>query len=327
MARLFFMKRLRYWLRSLFGYSHTETNGFLVLCLLIGLLLLVPAFYPVLFPPRTFDHTADHRQLDSLVAELEKRQPERKPAYRSEPAPHREVVLFDFDPNAIDASTWQSLGLPKYLAERIIKYRGKGGKFRVKGDVKKIYGFPEELYARLHGHILLPDSLQRHGPDRSYPKKEFAFSRYDKPGDRKPFEKKPFNPEPFDINRADTLQLASVRGIGPSLSRRIAKYRDLLGGFSGKHQLYEVYGLDSTVVEELLRKGFLGEATGIRRLRINQATEPELDAHPYISPRLAKVIVAYRVQHGNFGSAEDLKPIKILDEATLRKLAPYLSFE
>jgi DNA uptake protein ComE-like DNA-binding protein len=323
------MKRLRYRLRSLFGYSHTETNGFLVLCILIVLLLLIPAFYPLLFPPRTFNHAADHRQLDSLVAELEKRHHEQKPTYRSEPVtgPHREVVLFDFDPNAINAETWQSLGLPKYLAERIIKYRGKGGKFRIKGDLKKIYGFPEEMYARLHSHILLPDSLQRHAPDRSYPKKEFAYTRYDKPGEKKPFGKKPFTPEPFDINQADTLQLASVRGIGPSLSRRIARYRDLLGGFSGKHQLYEVYGLDSTVVEELLRKGFLGEATGIRKLPINQATEPELDAHPYISPRLARIIVAYRVQHGNFGSAEDLKLIKILDEATLRKLAPYLSFE
>ena len=323
------MQRLRYWLRRLLGYSHTETNGFLVLCLLIVLLLLVPAFYPLLFPPRPFDHAADHRRLDSLVAALEGRQPEPKSRYPAYPVsrPRREVALFDFDPNTIDAETWQSLGLPKYLAERIIKYRGKGGKFRVKGDVKKIYGFPEDLYARLHGHIRLPDSLQRHAPDRAYPKKEFAFTRYDKSAEKKPFEKKPFDAAPFDINQADTLQLASVRGIGPSLSRRIAKYRDLLGGFSGKHQLYEVYGLDSAVVDELLRKGFLGEATGIRRLRINQATEQELDAHPYVSPRLAKVIVAYRVQHGNFGSAEELKPIKILDEATLRKLAPYLSFE
>ncbi len=324
------MKRLRYWVRRSFGYSPTETNGFLVLCLLIVLLLLVPAFYPLLFPPRPFDHAADHRQLDSLVAELEKRQPEREPGgYPVQPAsrPHREVALFDFDPNAIDAKTWQSLGLPRYLAERIIKYRGKGGKFRVKGDVKKIYGFPEDLYVQLHRHILLPDSLQRHAPDRSYPKKEYAFARYEKFPEKKPFEKKSFETQPFDINQADTVQLASVRGIGPSLSRRIAKYRDLLGGFSGKHQLYEVYGLDSTVVDELLRKGFLGEASGIRKLRINQATEKELDAHPYISPRLAKVIVAYRTQHGNFGAAEDLAPIKILDEATLRKLAPYLSFE
>jgi DNA uptake protein ComE-like DNA-binding protein len=323
------MKRIHYWLRSLFGYSPTETNGFLVLCLLIVLLLLVPAFYPLLFPPRPFDHSADQRRLDSLIAALEKRQPEQKPAYRSGPAAgsRREIVLFNFDPNAINAETWQSLGLPKYLAERIIKYRGKGGKFRTKGDVQKIYGFPEELYARLHPHILLPDSLQRHAPGRSYPRKEFAFAQYDKSAEKKPFDKKPFHVEPFDINRADTLQLASVRGIGPSLSRRIARYRDLLGGFSGKHQLYEVYGLDSTVVEELLRKGFLGEVTGIRKLRINQATEQELDAHPYVSPRLAKIIVAYRVQHGNFGSAEDLKPIKILDEATLRKLSPYLSFE
>jgi DNA uptake protein ComE-like DNA-binding protein len=39
-----------------------------------------------------------------------------------------------------------------------------------------------------------------------------------------------------------------------------------------------------------------------------------------------KVIVAYRKQHGNFKNAEDLKQIKILDEATISKIEPYLEF-
>lgn len=318
------MKRLRYWLRGIFGYSHTEINGFLILCVIIVLLLLFPLCYPVLFPPQTFDHAADYQQLDSLAAELEKRQPDRQRKYRTDsvPGPRAPVALFDFDPNVISAEQWQSLGLPKYLAERIIKYRSKGGRFRIKGDVKKIYGFPEELYSQLYSHILLPESVQPASPGRSYPRKAFASNGYTPAGG-----KNPAKAELFDINQADTLQLASVRGIGPSLSRRIAKYRDMLGGFSGRHQLYEVYGLDSLVVEELFRKGFLPEGGGVRKLKINQATEKELDAHPYITPRLAKIIAAYRVQHGNFQSAESLAPIKILDESTLRKLAPYLSFE
>jgi DNA uptake protein ComE-like DNA-binding protein len=318
------MKRFRYWMRSIFGYSHTEINGFLILCGIIVMLLLFPLLYPVLFPSKKFDHVTDYQQLDSLVAELERRHREGKRKSRPDSVPgyRKEVTFFDFDPNVINAEEWQSLGLPKYLAERIVKYRGKGGKFRVKSDIKKIYGFPNALYGRLYSHILLPDSVSYITPNRSYSKKTFASTGYsDRP------ERKRAIVELFDINRADTAQLASVRGIGPSLSRRITKYRDLLGGFSGKHQLYEVYGLDSLVVEELFLKGFLDEDGTIRKLKINQATEKELDAHPYITPRLAKIIVAYRVQHGNFGSAEALAPIKILNEATLRKLAPYLSFE
>ncbi len=315
------MKRLHYWLRSIFGYSRTESNGFLILCLIILLFLLFPLLYPVLFPPVAFDHAADRQLLDSMVVAMEKDQPEAL-VQESAKAPREVRNLFDFDPNLITAAQWQSLGLPRYLAERIIKYRSKGGKFRVKGDVKKIYGFPEPLYAQLYSYILLPDSLSRDYPKREFPKKEFAATNYPPAA-----EKKTVKAELFDINQADTLQLASVRGIGPALSRRIARYRDLLGGFSGRHQIYEVYGLDSLVVDELFRKGYLREGEGVRRLKINQATEKELDAHPYISPRLAKILVAYRVQHGNFTSAESLAPVKLLDEVTLRKLAPYLSFE
>jgi DNA uptake protein ComE-like DNA-binding protein len=315
------MKRLHYWLRSIFGYSRTESNGFVILCLIILLFLLFPLLYPVLFPPVPFDHAADRQLLDKMVAEMEKSGPELI-VKESARAPREVNNLFDFDPNLINAEQWQSLGLPKFLAERIIKYRSKGGKFRVKGDVKKIYGFPEPLYAQLHSHILLPDSISRDYPKRDFPKKEFAANHYPPSGD-----KKTIKAELFDINQADTLQLASVRGIGLALSRRIAKYRDLLGGFSGRHQIYEVYGLDSLVVDELFRKGFLREGESVRQLKINQATEKELDAHPYISPRLAKILVAYRVQHGNFTSVESLTPVKLLDEPTLRKLAPYLSFE
>ncbi len=283
------MRTLRFWIRQTFGFRQGEVNGFLILCILIILLLLAPLFYPLFFPPVSFDHSADQIALDSLAALLEKKDSVKDshhgPAAESAP---KASVLFDFDPNQISTEQWQTLGLPKYLAERILKYRSKGGKFRIKGDLKKIYGFPEPLYQQLHGYILLPDSL--------------TFTAYK--NNRKHFEEKPKLtgfPEKktlvlarFDINAADTVQLASVRGIGPALSRRIIKYRDLLGGFAGNHQLYEVYGLDSTVVEELLKRGYLTPGNGFQKLRINTATEKELDAHPYISPRLAKVIVAYR---------------------------------
>ncbi|MEM9858315.1 MAG: helix-hairpin-helix domain-containing protein, partial [Bacteroidota bacterium] len=46
----------------------------------------------------------------------------------------------------------------------------------------------------------------------------------------------------FDINEADTTQLKQLKGIGSVFSRRILKYRKLLGGFVTSDQLSEVYG-------------------------------------------------------------------------------------
>ena len=50
-------------------------------------------------------------------------------------------------------------------------------------------------------------------------------------------------PVVVEINTADSAELMRLNGIGASFSRRIVKYRNLLGGFISKEQLLEVYGM------------------------------------------------------------------------------------
>tara|TARA_B100001057_G_scaffold496377_1_gene597723 strand:- start:2366 stop:2641 length:276 start_codon:yes stop_codon:yes gene_type:complete len=57
-----------------------------------------------------------------------------------------------------------------------------------------------------------------------------------------------------DLNQADISALKAVYGAGEKVSNRIVKYRKLLEGFSLMDQLYEVYRLDSTVVDEIRKK-------------------------------------------------------------------------
>jgi DNA uptake protein ComE-like DNA-binding protein len=49
--------------------------------------------------------------------------------------------------------------------------------------------------------------------------------------------------------------------------------------------------------------------------------------HPYIRKGLARLIVAYRQQHGPYKSIEDLKQLPILKPGELDKLRPYLRFD
>ena len=322
------MNRLYQRLQNVLGFSRRETNGFLFMVFLMLLAVAALFWVPALFPDAPYDPTADRRQLDSLAAQLDTSTTrpvfisDKKSGYESKPRP--DVRLFPFNPNEINSEQWQQLGLPRFLAERIMRYRSKGGSFKVKRDLRRIYDFPEPLYQQLYPYIQLPETIERKSAD---------FARNGQ-NTRNPesvtFRLRETKLARFDLNAADTAQLMAIRGIGPALSRRILKYRDALGGFGRANQVREVYGLDSTVVDELLKYAYLNETSpekNLKKLRINIATTEQLDAHPYISPRLAKVLVAYRNQHGPYRSVADVAQVKIMDENTLGKIAPYLSFE
>ncbi|WP_420153095.1 ComEA family DNA-binding protein, partial [Siphonobacter sp.] len=129
----------------------------------------------------------------------------------------------------------------------------------------------------------------------------------------------------FHLNEADTTDFKKVYGIGSKLALRIIKFRENLGGFVNENQLREIWGLDSTVVQELLKHGQLTGPGSVRKIKINEVSLEQF-RHPYLKPYVAKAILAYRQQHGAFQSAADLKAVKLLDEATLKKLEPYLAF-
>jgi competence ComEA-like helix-hairpin-helix protein len=192
----------------------------------------------------------------------------------------------------------------------LINYRNKGGRFIIKKDLLKLYGFDETLYQRVHPYISLPEQITATEFPSVQPSKKLNKEKVQ-----------------IDINVADTAQLKRVYGIGGKLSERIVKYREKVGGFISIDQLREVYGLDSTVVEEVKKDFFISPDFQPKRLKINVAKQEELDAHPYINRALAKNIVAYRFQHGNFTSFDELGKVQLMKEATLQKLKPYISFD
>ena len=53
----------------------------------------------------------------------------------------------------------------------------------------------------------------------------------------------------IELNKADAEDLRCLPGVGPVLSQRIVRFRDVLGGFHDIDDLYEVFGLDSSVVD------------------------------------------------------------------------------
>lgn len=322
------LSRIRFWVRDYFGFSQAENKGFWAV---VFLLILLPftALISYFLPSTWSSQLQDQTKTDSLVALIEVKQQASKSNFYDDNdnrfsnrdhedfAPTKSFKLFPFDPNVISADQWKELGLPPFLAERIMKYRKAGGKFRKKEDLQRIYGLRPETYERLMPYIQF-DNVPA---TASLPENSTNTSTKTESLPEKP---KPNAITQFDLNKADTTQLVKIRGIGSKLASRIIKFRDNLGGFYAENQLREVFGLDSTVIDETLKYAYVRSPL-LRKIKINEVTAEQF-RHPYLKPYIAKSIIAYRQQHGNFSSAKDLANIKLLDAKTLEKITPYLEF-
>lgn len=125
------------------------------------------------------------------------------------------------------------------------------------------------------------------------------------------------------FHETDSVLLQMVAGIGPVLSGRIIKFRELVGGFHQPEQILDVYGLSAEVAERVYTM-FPFKAEITKKVRINEVDAKQLSEHPYISPAEAKVIIAFRNQHGPFQNAGDLLKIKIFNENWVKRIEPYV---
>ena len=297
------MNRLKTWVRDALGFSGREINGFLILLPLMLICILVVPAYKAWMVNRTDDFTADFRALDSLIANWP--QPEK------ETVPQVAIARFHFNPNTATEEELKSVGFPAALLKRITNYRLKGGVFRTKRDLLKIYGLDSTFYTQLQAYIRLPDEIaNQRRPD------QHAFS--------KPTS---YSITTFDLNVADTSQLKSVTGIGRVLAARIVKFRDGLGGFIDPRQVYEVYGLDSATVDKLCKVAFIADNFMPRKINLNKAGENELSSHPYIRKNTARAIVAYRFQHGEFADVGELRKLTNLKASDIERVLPYLTVD
>lgn len=226
---------------------------------------------------------------------------------------------FNFDPNNASEQQLIDLGFPIFTAKTIIKYRLKGGKFKTKEDLLKIYSLKPALYESLESLILLPAKIV----EKKYDNQEYVvITSNQKASISTDYEKNKKGIEKFDINIADTSQLIQINGIGSVLAKRIIKYRDLLGGFYHLDQIQETYGIKPEVINEVLKNVFIG--TAVKKIKINQIANQK---HPYLNFNQIKIINAFKKQHGNFKTLADIKDIKILDEITISKISPYIDYE
>lgn len=294
--------------KDAFSFSKKELNGLLVFAVLLVLVALAPVVYSFFVPPRVYDHVAFEKEINAFMASAQKKETRKFRPFLRDEVENRELSgeLFSFNPNNLSVSDWQRLGLTAKQIKVIKNFESKGGRFYKKEDLRKIYSIRASDYERLEPFITIPEKKDAY-KEAAYKKPDVKFAM------------------PVDLNSADSAQLESLNGIGPAFAIRIIKYRNRLGGFCRKEQLREVYGIDSLVYQKLVNRVVV-RPEAVKQISINTATFDDLRKHPYLTFKQMNAIIQYRKQHGNYKDLDGLRPIAILNETVLNKIAPYLSF-
>ena len=175
----------------------------------------------------------------------------------------------------------------------------------------------------LFASIALADSLQKERSDSI--KKIRKSGSYRSTSYSYPHSAKK-SVQAININRADSVHLLPLPGIGPVFAGRIVKYRELLGGYVRIDQLCEVYGFPEKTLD-LIRDRIVLDTSAIRKILLDSASFRDLLRHPYLELEEVKSLVNYRDFKQDISTLLELRQNQVLPDSTLERIAPYLELK
>jgi competence ComEA-like helix-hairpin-helix protein len=208
-----------------------------------------------------------------------------------------------FNPNTYTLSDWINLGLSEKQSVVILKFTARG--IYTEEDLKRIFVIPEVLFELIRDSVVYPERFQNTPNQESFKKQAKQITL-------------------INLNTADTTEFMKIYGIGAFYAKQIIRYREKLGGFFKKEQLFEVWKMTPETYEKIKDHVFISEKD-VKRININSVTIEELKVHPYLKWNQANSIVKMRIQRNGFKNIEEIKESVLIDSETYEKLFPYLS--
>ena len=225
------------------------------------------------------------------------------------------IILQSFNPNTVDSIRLLHLGFKPWQAKNMLKYRAKGGKYRKKEDLKKLYGMTDSMYQALEPYICIEqDSVVSDSVKVDTTRVDSVIKWWSVKKDTI-----------LNLRTADTTELKMIRGIGSYRAKMIVRYREQLGGYARVEQMMEAKGMDKAVADSILPHFYI-DSVVVEKLAVNRSRPEVLSRHPYLSFEQAKAIYEYRRKRIRIKSADELKKIKELKEEDIEKLLIYLDF-
>ena len=208
-----------------------------------------------------------------------------------------------FNPNTYSLSDWKNLGLSEKQSLVVLKFTSRG--IYSEQDLKRIFVIPDILFELIRDSVIYPERFQNSPNQESLKKQAKQITL-------------------INLNTADTTEFMKIYGVGAFYAKQIIRYREKLGGFFKKEQLFEVWKMTTEAYDKIKDHVFISEKD-VKRININSVTIEELKVHPYLKWNQANSIIKMRIQRNGFKNIEELKESVLIDSETYEKLFPYLS--
>lgn len=309
------MKSYKNQIKAFFNYNKRQERGAFVLIVLIIIAFSIHLFLPKIIKEKTYDFSSTLAEIDKWKENAVENRSQK--SFDNEDDKSKSIddkivrlTPFPFNPNKLAEEKWLEMGMPSRVVKTILNYEAKGGSFKKKEDLQKIYGLTPELYEQLADFIKIPeteiDKWEAKTLDNKTVKSKINIL--------------------LDINRTDSVELLQVPGIGPFYAGQIIQYRKRLGGYNSIGQLNELYKMDSIRMQSF-RTYLTINDTLLGKIDVNAVDFKTLLYHPYIDYETAKKIFNFRNKLGRFAGMYQLKNDSILSDSLFKKLEPYLKVE
>jgi len=278
--------------RNLASFTKRERRGAFIFTTLLIVILFAGKFVPGFIEQSPWYVIEDSAKVKSWIDNLKQQQ---------------KLNLSKFNPNKVAIEDLYNMGIPSSVASGWIKYLDAGGHFYNKSDLRKLYGMPDTLYAKLEPWLRIPQKRARY---YNYQEAQSGLEKKTKP-------LKNFNPNTYS---EDMLIDAGVKA---GIAKNIISYRNAGGNFYVKTDLMKLYAVDDAYFNQL--KPYINidaEASQIIKVdsvELNSTTIDEL-LQLNIKKNVARRIINYRELLGGFYSHKQLDEVYHIDPYTITKL-------
>lgn len=227
------------------------------------------------------------------------------------------TAMSSFDPNVATKDDLMLMYLPEKWIDNVIAYRTKGGVYRSKDDLKKLYTTTSALYVDIEDYVVIDEATIAQLLEKQLSDQQAANEAW--------LEELVASSNLIDINAANEETLTKLPMVTPSLAKTISNYKNKLGGYHQIEQLQQVYGLDKSIYEKILP--YLTCEPIIEHVNVNAKDVNKLNKHPYIGYKKTKIILRYRKQHGLFQSIDQVQKVGVWNKEEFELLKPYLAVQ
>ncbi|MFP4845490.1 ComEA family DNA-binding protein [Winogradskyella sp. PE311] len=282
-------------MKSHFQFSNKQRSGIFLLVILIIIAQCIYAFVDFSKEVKITNENELEEfrlELDSLrLIEIENKKPK----------------IYPFNPNYITDYKGYTLGLSNEEIDRLHKFRGTNKWVNSAKEFQNITKVSDSLLATISPYFKFPDWVTNPKPKSNY------VNSYSNNNTSKSYAQK------LDLNKASSIQLQKVYGVGEKLSERIINYRNKFkGGFISDVEMAEIWGLSPEVIERIKNDFTVKTPRKITRFNLNTASRDELVTIQYIDYEIANNIIEERTLRDGFKSLEELTkvedfPVKKID--------------